>query len=101
MHRTAAISGSRVVYSAAEYEGLDAPRPKMGMLDERAESTLCGVAGFYIADFGGGEQQRAAARCWLRTLRGTAVLPGLRAADGQGELTWRDQTCPARASRLP
>jgi hypothetical protein len=55
----------------------------------------------YIADFGGGEQQRAAARCWLRTLRGTAVLPGLRAADGQGELTWRDQTCPARASRLP
>jgi|SRR5580658_1644652 hypothetical protein len=29
------------------------------MLDERAESTLCGVADLYIVDFGGGEQERA------------------------------------------
>jgi len=64
MHWIAAISRSRVVYSAAEYEGLDAPRPKMGMLDERAESTLCAV--------------------WAANTTGTAVLPGLRAADGQG-----------------
>jgi hypothetical protein len=29
------------------------------MLDGRAESTLCGVTGLYVVDFGGGEQERA------------------------------------------
>jgi len=64
MHWIAAISRSRVVYSAAEYEGLDAPRPKMGMLDERAESTLCAVLAANTT--GHGCSARTAGSGWAR-----------------------------------
>ncbi len=39
--------------------GSRAACPDIGMLGERAESTLCDVADLYIVDFGGGEQERA------------------------------------------
>jgi hypothetical protein len=38
-------------------------RPDIRMLDERAESTLCGVADLYIVGFGGGRF------AWIRAVR--------------------------------
>jgi hypothetical protein len=39
------------------------------MLDERAESTLCGVADLYLVDFGGGEQEHARRQAERETYR--------------------------------